>query len=488
MPNLSISVNTNNFKPYTFDELAKPLMLLQAQWEKERDRADKVIDAYGNLNLPAGSKASRDYQDMLQQQQDAMEAFYSGSFRTSMPKMIKAFDLQRSKGARLKEAAKQYQTWQDLKIKGGNDTIWGHDLTIDDIYLGNKPTAIPSISRKDVVTGAAAYATGLVKGMQSDPTFKQVYDGIVEQSWTTPMTNDQIMRAALQKYSEISPNNYNVASNYMKRYMDSLGVDAQHGFDQDAQNQTWDAVTDGFISAMTNNSQLQQDSSRSWLGQGLENQLKQQQVDYYTKHPEAVGSKNSNGYDSDNNTDPNGFQITGKQFAIGLDGNAYSTSREAIEYRNKHHRSTALEEFKNDAAKQGRSTYWNKDKGLWDTYVPNKGTQEYYEMIKRQNALKLQDQAVKTGQTNQQSTNSKKTKTTKTVKPQQVTVTQQDKEYYQQMIFRNPDTSFTPETIAQYRVKNGKYPPFPKKKVNNTNQDNEQETNGNQTLAESFGL
>lgn len=368
MANYNLVVDTSNFKPYTFDDMVKPMLLYDKAWDEERERAQKYIDQYGNLNLPSDSKAGRDYQDMLQQQQDAMESFYSGSLRQSLPKMMRAFDLQRGKGAKLRQAAENYQKYQDKLSALGNDAIIGNPLTIDDFYTG-KPTAIKSISRKEIVQGAAAYATGLVKGLQSDPQFKQVYNGMIAQSWKTPMTNQDIVDAAMKSYASLSPQNaekVSIAQQYMQRYMQSLGVDAQHGFNQDAQAQTWNAVTDGFVSAMTNNTNIQQDTSRQWQLQGLEitgkqldNEYSSMRNKYYQDNPDAFGGSSS-GHDSN---DP---------YVIGADGHSYPKDGQAIEQRNQSHKSTDVpsDEVYKSLAQQGKIPYWDTKTGTWQGKTP----------------------------------------------------------------------------------------------------------------------
>lgn len=401
MANYNLVVDTSNFKPYTFDDMVKPMLLYDKAWDEERERAQKYIDQYGNLNLPSDSKAGRDYQNMLQQQQDAMESFYSGSLKQSMPKMMRAFDLQRGRGAKLRQAAENYQKYQDKLSALGNDAIIGNPLTIDDFYTG-KPTAIKSISRKEVVQGAAAYATGLVKGLQSDPQFKQVYDGMIAQSWKTPMTNQDIVDAAMQNYASLSPQNaqrVNMAQQYMQRYMQSLGVDAEHGFNQDAQAQTWNAVTDGFVSAMTNNTNIQQDTSRQWQLQGLEvtgkqleNSYAAMRNKYYENNPDAFGGSNHE------SNDP---------YVIGADGHSYPKDGQSIEQRNQAHKptDTPSDSVYESLARQGKVPYWDTKTGTWQGRTPGASdTEGARTLLKWQNK-----QAAKNANTGQHAQQQKNT-------------------------------------------------------------------------------
>lgn len=413
MANFNLVVDTGNFKPYTFDDIIKPELLYDKAWDEERDRNQKLIDLYGNITLPQGSQASKDYQDITNIQQSAMEDFYNKPLRQSMPSMLRAFDLQRGKMAKLKSAADNYQKYQDKVTALGSDAIIGNPLSIDDFYLGN-PTAIKSISRKDTVQGAAAFATGLMKGLQSDPEFKQVYDGLLSQGWKKSITNQDIIDAVM------STNAGNKAMQYMKKYYDSLGVNTANGWDKQSQQQVMQAVENGFISALTNDTQVVNDPSRQWQmtglqieGQKLDNEYNSMRNDYTRNHKAEVFGKSSGEGDSQSTTpqtDAEGRPIKGNKYEIDVNGNAYSTQPDDVVRRNQSRRNPTEQE-QDEAAKNGGIAYWDTSTGTVQTRKPN-GKAEENQVALRQQRMSNESKAgnANTGKKSPQENNQPKPK------------------------------------------------------------------------------
>lgn len=167
MANFNLVIDTSNFKPFTYKDIMAPFEDYSKEYTTRRNEINQYMDAYGNLQLPQGSKINDEYQKYLQEQNEAMDNFYKyGLNAKTGSALTKAFNMRKGSVKKMQEAVKTYQTMQEQKqqyenqgyIVSGLDDADGKSL--DDIYYGKRPK-FNAVKQDDIYTRAKDIFTGM---------------------------------------------------------------------------------------------------------------------------------------------------------------------------------------------------------------------------------------------------------------------------------------------------------------------------------------
>lgn len=254
MANYNIIIDNNHFKPFSYKDIMAPYDDYAKDYDAEAERIHKFIDDYGNLNLPTGSNAYREYQDALDQQNKALESFYSqGLNQNTQKELFKAFTFNKGRLSKMKAAAAQVDKMRDAITALGQDAIIGTEIDnphlIDDILEGKNPT-LKHVDRTKVFTLGQQIGKGLQTSMTDHnvSTFTQALKDQYYLATIGDLKYDEILEAALSKLSDdvIEGAQNNPAVQALIKAYESYG----NGFSKSGQQQIWDTIGLGVMSGL----------------------------------------------------------------------------------------------------------------------------------------------------------------------------------------------------------------------------------------------
>lgn len=266
MANYNIIIDNSHFKPFSYKDIMAPYDDYAKDYDAEAERIHKFIDDYGNLNLPTGSNAYREYQDALDQQNKALESFYSqGLNQNTQKELFKAFTFNKGRLSKMKAAAAQVDKMRDAITALGQNAIIGTEIDnphlIDDILEGKNPT-LKHVDRTKVFTLGQQIGKGLQTSMTDHnvSTFTKALKDQYYLATVGKLDYDKILEAALSKLPDdvIEGAQNNQAIQALIKAYESYG----NGFSKSGQQQIWDTIGLGVMSGLEPlKSQFMQDRS-----------------------------------------------------------------------------------------------------------------------------------------------------------------------------------------------------------------------------------
>lgn len=254
MANYNIIIDNNHFKPFSYKDIMAPYDDYAKDYDAEAERIHKFIDDYGNLNLPTGSNAYQEYQDALDQQNKALESFYSqGLNQNTQKELFKAFTFNKGRLSKMKAAAAQVDKMRDAITALGQDAIIGTEIDnphlIDDILEGKNPT-LKHVDRTKVFTLGQQIGKGLQTSMTDHnvSTFTKALQDQYYLATIGKIDYNQILEYALKGLSddEIKEAQNNPAVQALIKAYKSYGND----FSKSGQQQIWDTIGLGVMSGL----------------------------------------------------------------------------------------------------------------------------------------------------------------------------------------------------------------------------------------------
>lgn len=254
MANYNIIIDNNHFKPFSYKDIMAPYDDYAKDYDAEAERIHKFIDDYGNLNLPTGSNAYQEYQDALDQQNKALESFYSqGLNQNTQKELFKAFTFNKGRLSKMKAAAAQVDKMRDAITALGQDAIIGTEIDnphlIDDILEGKNPT-LKHVDRTKVFTLGQQIGKGLQTSMTDHnvSTFTKALQDQYYLATIGKIDYNQILEYALKDLSddEIKEAQNNPAVQALIKAYKSYGND----FSKSGQQQIWDTIGLGVMSGL----------------------------------------------------------------------------------------------------------------------------------------------------------------------------------------------------------------------------------------------
>lgn len=254
MANYNIIIDNSHFKPFSYKDIIAPYDDYAKDYDAETERIHKFIDDYGNLNLPTGSNAYQEYQNAIDQQNKALESFYSqGLNQNTQKELFKAFTFNKGRLSKMKAAAAQVDKMRDAITALGQDTIIGTEIDnphlIDDILDGKNPT-LKHVDRTKVFTLGQQIGRGLQTSMTdyNVSTFTEALKNQYYQATIGKLDYNKILDATLSKLSDevIEGAQNNPAVQALIKAYNSYGND----FSASGQQQIWDTIGLGVMSGL----------------------------------------------------------------------------------------------------------------------------------------------------------------------------------------------------------------------------------------------
>lgn len=215
-----ITINSR-FKPYSYDELVKPLLYYKEAYDKiEKDYSDLAAQAEAFKDIasqeenPEAYKLYKSYSDRLDK---AMEDFSKGMNAATRKDLMK---LKRDYSSTIGTISRAYQQSSeenkrrsDMLAKNPNIKMKNKTVKVDE-YLGGKTPANDYIDTSELLKRASLDFSNIAKTMVSDPIFKatankylsnvELTEGISPEKLRELMTKPDFSGTAAEKlYREV---------------------------------------------------------------------------------------------------------------------------------------------------------------------------------------------------------------------------------------------------------------------------------------------
>ena len=212
--NINIALDSNYFKPYTFQDIIAPGVMFKQDWEADLDRYSAIAESLGTLETAVQNTtdAKNIYDAYKNDLESATEELYSG--RLNKRKMAQLRTRYGTEIKKLETARDQMQKEIDTRrqeISRDPYRIYENKpLSLDD-YLNGTPT-YHSISTTDIQTRTSEEATALSKALVSSPTFSSVLN---HQKYLME-TNSGVSLNTLDVIMGMNPEDANLSANDKK--------------------------------------------------------------------------------------------------------------------------------------------------------------------------------------------------------------------------------------------------------------------------------
>ena len=215
-----ITINSR-FKPYSYDELVKPLLYYKEAYDKiEKDYSDLAAQAEAFKDIasqeenPEAYKLYKGYSDRLDK---AMEDFSKGMNAATRKDLMK---LKRDYSSTIGTISRAYQQASeenkrrsDMLAKNPNIKMKNKSVKVDE-YLGGKTPANDYIDTSELLKRASLDFSNIAKTMVSDPKFKatankylynvDITEGISPENLQKLMAKEELKGTAAEKlYKEV---------------------------------------------------------------------------------------------------------------------------------------------------------------------------------------------------------------------------------------------------------------------------------------------
>ena len=215
-----ITINSR-FKPYSYDELVKPLLYYKEAYDKiEKDYSDLAAQAEAFKDIasqeenPEAYKLYKSYSDRLDK---AMEDFSKGMNAATRKDLMK---LKRDYSSTIGTISRAYQQASeenkrrsDMLAKNPNIKMKNKSVKVDE-YLGGKTPANDYIDTSELLKRASLDFSNIAKTMVSDPKFKatankylynvDITEGISPENLQKLMAKEELKGTAAEKlYKEV---------------------------------------------------------------------------------------------------------------------------------------------------------------------------------------------------------------------------------------------------------------------------------------------